>query len=51
MFSEFITGITGILMLYCTGNISNKFVVGRHIVEQAKATNTTTKSTGESHGA
>ena len=38
MFSELITGIMGVLMLYFTGNVGNKFVVGRHIVEQAKVT-------------
>lgn len=37
MFSELIAGIMGVLLLYFTGNVSNKFVVGRHIVEQTKA--------------
>jgi hypothetical protein len=37
MFSELITGIMGILMLYFTGNVGNKFVVGKTLVEQTKA--------------
>ncbi len=47
MFSELITGIMGLLMLYFTGNVGNKFVVGRHLVEQAKVVNS---KAGESHG-
>lgn len=37
-FSELMTGIMGVLMLYYTGNVGNKFVVGRHMVEAQKAT-------------
>lgn len=36
MFSELIAGIMGVLMLYFTGNVGNKFVVGKTLVEQAK---------------
>lgn len=51
MFSELITGIMGILMLYFTGNVSNKFVVGRHLVEQAKITSQkASQAPGDSHG-
>lgn len=48
MFSELTTGIMGVLMLYFTGNVSNKFVVGRHLVEQAKVA--TTKKAPEAAG-
>lgn len=47
IFSELITGVMGILMLYFTGNVGNKFVVGRHLVETAKLTS---KTEGEPNG-
>lgn len=47
LFSELTTGIMGILMLYFTGNVSNKFVVGRHLVEQAKVTKGDQSGTNE----
>jgi hypothetical protein len=44
VFSELTTGIMGILMLYFTGNVSNKFVVGR---QQAKVTKGDKSGTNE----
>ena len=35
-FNELITGIMGVLMLYFTGNVGNKFVVGHHMVQASK---------------
>lgn len=39
-FSELINGIMAVLVIYYTGNVGNKFVVGRAIVEQVKASKT-----------
>lgn len=36
-FSELISGIMGVLVLYYTGNVGNKFVVGKHMVDTVKA--------------
>lgn len=36
MFSELTNSIMGILAIYYTGNLGNKFVVAKYIVEQSK---------------
>lgn len=50
IFSELIAGIIGILMLYFTGNVSNKFVVGRHLVASTEAATEAAKLTSKTEG-
>lgn len=48
-FSELISGVMGVLVLYYTGNVGNKFVVGKHMVDTVKArvgSNTSTTTPG-----
>lgn len=47
MFSELITGIMGVLMLYFTGNVGNKFVVGKTLIDRERIIS----SKGDSNGA
>lgn len=38
-FDELITGVMGLLMLYYTGNVGNKFVVGRYLNQKQSTLN------------
>lgn len=46
LYPEFVAGILGVLMLYFTGNVGNKFVVGRYLVERSKQHNEEDKKNG-----
>jgi hypothetical protein len=36
IFPELVSGVMGILAIYYTGNVGNKFIVAKYLVDQAK---------------